>query len=91
MKYIKKFEDNKYSMYDIIILLDLEYDQKNKGYKVGNMYNIINKVKFCFDDNKYYIYEIIDGSSSSDTTLWVDSDQIRKATEEEIAAKRYNL
>ena len=83
MKYIKLYEDLKRG--DQVILLNATDFAIKQGYKEGDIYKIDQKIVYSSDP--YFLKN----DQSINNGLWFNKKSIRKATPEEIMAKKYNI
>jgi hypothetical protein len=91
MKYLKRFEDdmyqNNFKKGDIIVLTRTTLTQINLGFILNGIYRI---VRSSYGKKFPYSIEQLDNDDPG-ATIAVNDSEIRMATPEEIAAKKYNL
>lgn len=92
MRHLKTFEgygyyakeDGDLEEGDYVVLLKHNKETKNEKFTVGNVYHIT--LTDYGDRNPYEISKI-----KEEGGVWVKEEQVRKATEFEIATIKYNL
>ena len=87
MKYLRKFENVwlDFNVGDYVVLIEESKYSRDLGFKLGDIF-IISEVD---DNDNLYTYKL--NTLDSIFSLWVEIYQIRKASEEEISANKYNL